>query len=84
MDYNLNERFTYHPPFGNQPLRYEKIRSMAWVFAEYLVNNCPDSRELSLAITKLEETVFFANAAIARHEENPKDSGFVKPYNDGS
>ncbi len=29
---------------------------------------CPDSRELSLAITHLEEVVFWANAAIARHE----------------
>ena len=71
MDYDLNVRFTYHKPFGTQPLRYEEIRATAWEFAEYLVNNCPDSRELSLAITKLEEAVFWANASIARHEEEP-------------
>ena len=35
--------------------------------AERLETLCPDSRELALAITKLEEVVFWANAAIARH-----------------
>lgn len=29
-------------------------------------NLCPDSRELSLAITKLEEAIMWANASIAR------------------
>jgi hypothetical protein len=69
MDYDLNVRFTYHKPFGDQTARYEDIRAIAFDYADYLVNNCPDSRELSLAITKLEEVVFWANAAIARHEE---------------
>ena len=69
MDYDLNTRFTYHKPFGNQPERYESIRGLALEFADILLNKCPDSRELSLAITKIEEAVFWANAAIARHEE---------------
>jgi hypothetical protein len=71
MDYDLNVRFTYHKPFGDQPARYEDIRAIAFDYADYLVKNCPDSRELSLAITKLEECVFWANASIARHEEEP-------------
>jgi len=29
---------------------------------------CPDSREKSVAITKLEESIMWANAAIARNE----------------
>ena len=70
MDYDLNVRFTYHPPFGNQVEKYTSIRNTTWQLAEYLIKCCPDSRELSLAITKLEEAVFWANAAIARHEEN--------------
>ena len=69
MDYDLNVRFQYHPPFGDQQGRYQIIRKIAWDYADYLLKNCPDSRELSLAITKLEEVVFWANAAIARHEE---------------
>jgi hypothetical protein len=68
-DYDLNVRFTYHKPFGTQTMRYEEIRNMAWEFSKMILNDCPDSREVSLAITKLEEAVFWANAAIARHEE---------------
>jgi hypothetical protein len=30
-------------------------------------NNCPDSREKSLAMTNLEQAVMWANAAIARN-----------------
>jgi hypothetical protein len=69
MDYDLNVRFTYHKPFGTQPARYEETRKRALDLADYLIANCPDSREFSLALTKLEEAVFWANAAIARHEE---------------
>jgi hypothetical protein len=73
MDYDLNVRFTYHPPFGTQTARYEIIRNEAWILAKDLIDWCPDSRELSLALTKLEEMVFWANAAIARHEEEEKN-----------
>lgn len=60
--------FTYHPPKGNQPERYEKIRSMAKEMAILVDLLCPDSREKSLSITKVEEACMWANAAIARNE----------------
>lgn len=60
--------FTYHAPKGDQQQRYEAIRAMARSFAELLVHNCPPSRELSLAITNLEQACFWANASIARTE----------------
>lgn len=41
--------------------------------AVWLLGICPDSRELSTALTKLEEAVFWANAAIARNEKNPEE-----------
>jgi len=66
---DLHHRFTYHPPTGNQPEKYEQIRTIARNFSDNLNLACPDSREKSLAITKLEEAVMWANAAIAR---NPK------------
>ena len=65
----LNRRFVYHKPFGDQSERYENIRSVALEFATLLVNSCPESRELSLALTKLEESVMWANSSIARNEE---------------
>jgi hypothetical protein len=66
--HELDKRFTYHPPKGDQARRYELIRDNAKDFAELLDDLCPDSRELSLALTKLEEAVMWGNAAIARNE----------------
>lgn len=60
--------FTYHLPKEGQSEKYENIRERSNSFAFMLNSNCPESRELSLAMTKLEEAVFWANAAIARDE----------------
>jgi hypothetical protein len=64
----LEKDFTYHPPKETQPARYEEIRAKAREFAKLIYLDCPRSREMSLALTKLDEVVFFANASIARHE----------------
>lgn len=64
----LETRFTYHKPSGDQADRYYVIREEAGSLARILVDSCPESRELSLALTKLEEAVFWANASIARRE----------------
>ena len=60
--------FVYHAPKDNQRERYVRIRDNAGSLAHLLVTNCPESRELSCALTKLEEAVMWANAAIARNE----------------
>jgi hypothetical protein len=64
----IENNFTYHSPKEDQPERYEAIRQNAKSLAFLLVDLCPDSRERSLALTKLEECVFWANASIARNE----------------
>jgi hypothetical protein len=65
---NLKNNFTYHPPTEHQVSQYEEIRDQAHRFARLIQDCCPDSREKSLAITKLEECVMWANASIARNE----------------
>jgi hypothetical protein len=65
---DLENRFTYHAPKDGQPLRYEAIRAAGKEFARLIVSECPDGREQSLAVTHIEEAVFWANASIARHE----------------
>ena len=65
---DLKYRFTYHPPKGDQQQRYGSIRDHALDLADLIDDLCPGSREKSLAITKLEEAVMWANAAIARNE----------------
>jgi hypothetical protein len=62
----LDKRFTSHPPQGDQSERYAQIRSEIRRVAELITDLTPDSREQALALTKLEEAVFWANAAIAR------------------
>lgn len=64
----LERRFTYHAPKGNQLARYERIRNFAKDFAYALEQMCPNSREKSLALTHLEEVSMWANASIARNE----------------
>ena len=64
----IDETFVYHSPKPNQTPRYEAIRSQARVLAHFIAQNTPPSREQSLALTKLQEVVMFANAAIAIHE----------------
>ncbi len=64
----LNIRFTYHSPKEDQPERYEALRKRAKGLATLIVKSCPESREASLAITKLEEAIMWANASIARRE----------------
>ena len=62
----LTKRFTYHSPKDDQPERYEMIRDKGKELAIIINHLCPESREQSLAFTKLEEAVMWANAAIAR------------------
>lgn len=68
-DQELFTRFTYHPPKEGQQYKYQSIRDAGLDFAQLLEEFCPDSRELSLAVTKIEEAVMWANAAIARREK---------------
>lgn len=68
-DPELKKRFTYHAPQPIHIQKFEDIRKNALYFANLLKVHCPESRELSLAITKVEEAVMWANAAIARNEK---------------
>jgi hypothetical protein len=65
---DLENRFTYHPPHDNRDVElYQQIRNAGLQFALIIDDAAKESRELSLAITHIEEAVMWANAAIARH-----------------
>lgn len=64
----INNNFKYHAPKNDQQARYEEIREGAKQLAKIINRNCPSSREQSVAFTQLEDTVMWANAAIARNE----------------
>ena len=65
----IRNNFTYHPPKGDQVDRYKEIRDTALNYVINLCARCPHSRERSLALTKIEESVMWAHAAIARNEK---------------
>lgn len=66
--YDLENIYTYHPPVNdNQLTAYAEVRRYAKAMAGYILDVCPISRERSLALTKIEECVGWANAAIARY-----------------
>ena len=63
---SIDQAFTYHPPRGDiEILAYQTIRDTAKRFAFMIDAMVPDSREKSIAITKIREAVMWANAGIA-------------------
>lgn len=76
----FDKNFTYHSPSGDGPRsqieRYGSIRAEGKALAEHICELTPLSREQSLALTKLEEVVMWANAAIARNEALDDDIPF--------
>lgn len=64
----IENRFTYHAPFGDQVLRYERIRTLALSLALAIQQYCPDSREKAQATLCLQNAVMWANSAIAVNE----------------
>ncbi len=63
----IEDIFTYHKPSDAQVPKYVEIRAEARSLAHLINDDCPESREKSLALTKLQEAVMMANAAIAIH-----------------
>lgn len=65
---DLAHRFNYHAPKTEEKAQdHAQVRDVLRNAAEAIVDlTGPASREQSLAITKLEECCFWANAAIAR------------------
>lgn len=68
LEKRVDNDFTYHAPNTNQVARYTLIRARAKDLAMLILDKTPHSREQSLALTNLEQAVFWANAAIARNE----------------
>jgi hypothetical protein len=67
MDINdLNNRFTFHSANPVSAALYEEIRGKAREYALWLNSVLPEGRDKSLAITHLEEVVFWSNASVAR------------------
>jgi hypothetical protein len=66
----LSHRFAYHPPRSRSRVEaHEKVRTTLLSTTTALTDFLPPGRETSLVVTKLEEAMFWANAALARAED---------------
>lgn len=64
--YDIDHIYRYHAPTPEKVPVYVRLREAAAALATQIVNECPDSRERSVALTHLETAVMWANASIAR------------------
>jgi hypothetical protein len=65
----LDKIFKYSAPNDKHKEKFSTLTGL-WQHVAQIINElCPDSREKSLAITKLDECRFFANAAIVRRDD---------------
>ena len=64
---DIDNRFAFHaPPDDEKRNAHASVREHCRALATFLNESLPDGREKSLAITHLEETMFWGNAALAR------------------
>jgi len=65
----VEDSFTYQAPKEDQIPRYNTIRCQFKNLALTVIENCPESRELSAALTLLQNANMMANASIAVNEK---------------
>lgn len=63
---DLAHRFRYHRPNEIKGAHHAVVRQKCFELAAELNSMLPQGREKSLVFTKLEEVMFWSNAAIAR------------------
>ena len=71
----IKNNFTYHTPTEDMPKKFEALRNKAKELAFLIEELVPKGREQSLAHTKLQEVIMWANAGIVipKSEEKQLD-----------
>jgi hypothetical protein len=66
--FEVLQRFTFHPATPQTGPRHDAVRAESRQFAAWILENIPDCRERSLALTALQESMMWLNAAVAYRE----------------
>ncbi|MGW8762357.1 Acb2/Tad1 domain-containing protein [Streptomyces sp. NPDC055815] len=65
--YDIEHRFAFHAATTDEKRdAHGSVRQECRRLADHINETCPDGREKSLAITAIEEAMFWGNAALAR------------------
>lgn len=67
MQEELEDRFKSHHMTDKNKVKSNRLRNQTTILAESIDIYCPESREKSIALTKLEECLFWCNAALSRN-----------------
>lgn len=68
----LEDIFRYHPPNDVNEQIFPKLRGWGLDMSKLIIASMPACRERSIALTKLEECIMWANKGIARNVK-PRD-----------
>jgi hypothetical protein len=68
MQDDIDYRIDYREPTSEKTKRHEVVRAAFKDLMRQVSEKTPPGREQSVALTKLEEAMFWTNAAIARDE----------------
>lgn len=64
---DIEHRFAFHAATTEEKRdAHTSVRQQCKQLADFINEKCPDGREKSLAITAIEEAMFWGNAALAR------------------
>lgn len=64
---DIKHRFAFHAATTDEKRdAHTSVRQACRRLADHINETCPDGREKSLAITAIEEAMFWGNAALAR------------------
>lgn len=66
---DIANRFDYHAPDEARRQAHELVRARCRALAESINDILVECREKALAVTKLEDVMFWSNAAIARQKD---------------
>ena len=67
MNEIIENNFKYHSPKEGQNDKYEALRAKGKELAYMFDELCPPTHERALALTKLDESIMWANTSIARN-----------------
>ena len=73
LERRIEDDFSPHDVGHRERNSMDDVRAVCMAAALVFARVCPEGRELSTALTRLEEAMFWADAAVARREPQSEE-----------